>query len=51
MMTFGFFWFLRIMPFGLMNASITLQWKTDWAAADLEAVFSYLGGMEVASKR
>ncbi len=46
---FGSFEFLR-MPFGLMNAGATFQWKIDRATADLEAVFGYLDDLEVASR-
>jgi hypothetical protein len=38
------------MPFGLMNAGSTFQWKIDRATADIEAVFGYLDDLEVASK-
>jgi hypothetical protein len=45
---FESFEFLR-MPFGLMNAGATFQWKIDRATTDLEAVFGYLDNLEVAS--
>jgi hypothetical protein len=47
---FGFFEFLR-MPFGLMKAGATFQQKIDHATANLDAVFSYLDDLEVASKK
>jgi hypothetical protein len=38
------------MPFGLMNAGATFQRKVDREVADLEAVFTYVDDMDVASR-
>jgi hypothetical protein len=38
------------MPFGLMNAGATFQQKVDREVADLEAVFTYVDNMDVASR-
>jgi hypothetical protein len=46
---FGSFEYLR-MPFGLMNAGTTFQWKVDRVVADLEAVIAYVDNMGVASR-
>ncbi len=43
---FGSFEYLQ-MPFGLMNAGATFQWKVDRVVADLEAVFAYVGDMDI----
>jgi hypothetical protein len=46
---FGCFEYLQ-MPFGLMNASATLEQKVDRSVANLEAVFTYVDDMDVASR-